>query len=114
MTATDIYNRYRALFTFKALNCKFLTKSLEMLEIKLPPAGLKSPFTVNHHPGTVEYIKERKCLQVKCANETFLEVFKLRVEGKKAMSAMDFNNGFLKKLNKSEIAFHSNKTAVCC
>lgn len=114
MTAQNIYNRYRALFTFKTLTCKFLTKSLELLEIQIPPATVKSTFSENHSAGSVAYIKDRKCLQVKCANETFLEVYKLRVEGKKAMSAMDFNNGFLKKLPKAEMEFHSNKTAVSC
>ncbi|KAI8123012.1 hypothetical protein FF38_11658 [Lucilia cuprina] len=114
MTAQDIYNRHRALYTFKALTCRFQTKSIEILEVKLPPATVKSTFSISSPPGSVEYRRERKCLQVKCAKETFVEIFRLRVEGKKAMNAIDFNNGFLKKLSKSEMEFYCNKTAVSC
>ncbi|XP_065367876.1 methionyl-tRNA formyltransferase, mitochondrial [Calliphora vicina] len=114
MLAQDIYNRHRALFTFKALIAKFQTKSVEILDAKLPPSTLKSPFSMESPHGALEYCKERKCLQVKCAKDTFVEVFLLRIEGKKAMKAIDFNNGFLKKLPKEEMKFHCNKLAVSC
>lgn len=114
MTSQDVYNRHRALYSFKVLSSKFLKKSIELLEVNLPPASVKNPFTQESPPGSVEYHKERKCLYVKCANNTFVEVTKVRVEGKKAMSAIDFNNGFLKKLSKTEMEFCCNKTAVSC
>lgn len=114
MSSQDIYTRYRALFTFKVLTSKFNTKSIELLDIRLPPSLLKSPFEEESPPGSVEYHKERKCLHVKCAHNTFVEVFQLRIVGKKVMNAIDFNNGFLKKLPKTKREFYCNKTDIYC
>ena len=114
MSSQDVYNRHRALYSFKVLSSKFLKKSIELLEVNLPHASVRNPFTQESPPGSVEYHKEHKCLYVKCANNTFIEVTKVRVEGRKAMSAIDFNNGFLKKLSKTEMEFYCNKTAVRC
>lgn len=114
MTAQDVYNRHRALYSFKALSSKFLEKSIELLEVSLPPVSLKTPFTQACAPGSVVYHKERKCLHVKCDNNSFIEITKVRIEGKRAMNAIDFNNGFLKKTCKTKMEFYCNKTAVNC
>ncbi|XP_013118630.2 methionyl-tRNA formyltransferase, mitochondrial [Stomoxys calcitrans] len=115
LTAAEVCNRYRALYGFKSLTSKFQMKTIELLELSMPPENsdqhLSKPLPA---PGFLTYHRERKCLRVQCANNTFVEVHRLRVEGKKAMSAMDFNNGFLKKLQKYEMEFQYNKTAVSC
>lgn len=55
MSAQDIYNRHRALYTFKALITKFQTKSVEILDAKLAPSTLKSPFSM----GSIIYYTDR-------------------------------------------------------
>lgn len=114
LTSLEVYNRYRALYGFKALTSKFQQKSIELLDISLPQEiSAGDSFKSDSSPGSLVYHYKRKCLRVQCANHTFIEVHRLRVEGKKAMSAMDFNNGFLKKLQTSKMEFHYNKV-VCC
>lgn len=69
---------------------------------------------VHQLPGTVEYIKSRKALCVYCADGKVVEVLKLKVDGKKVMSAVDFNNGFLKKATKNEKLFGEfNEVKIC-
>ncbi|XP_061400638.1 methionyl-tRNA formyltransferase, mitochondrial [Musca vetustissima] len=112
LTALEVFNRHRALYGFKSLTSKFQQKSIELLEISLP-AQTSATEGSSSSPGSLSYHYKRKCLRVQCANNTFIEVHRLRIEGKKAMSAMDFNNGFLKKLQSSEMEFQYNKV-ICC
>lgn len=56
--------------------------------------------------GCVEYDKVGKCLRVYCNDGNTIQVKRLGLEGSKSeMSAADFNNGFLKKVNQSERYF---------
>ncbi|XP_075145298.1 methionyl-tRNA formyltransferase, mitochondrial isoform X2 [Haematobia irritans] len=114
LSATEVHNRHRALFGFKSLTSKFQMKTIELLELDLPPPNTVQISNSMSSPGSLIYHKERKCLIVECAKNTFIEVYRLRMEGKKAMSALDFNNGFLKKLQKFEMEFQYNKSAVSC
>lgn len=115
MTGNEVYNRHRALYSFKTLMAKFQTKSIELLDIRMPSISTNQTFSnIVSSPGSLMYNKERKCLMVQCSNNTFIEVHRLRVEGRKAMTALDFNNGFLKKLQKCEMEFQYNKSAACC
>lgn len=75
---------------------------MKIVELRLREKEDSQSFRV---PGTVEYVKSRKALCVICADGNLVEVLRLKVDGKKVMSAADFNNGFLKKCCKDERLF---------
>lgn len=60
----------------------------------------------NHQPaGHLVFCKKSKKLLIICADNEFIEIKQLMIGKKKAMSAVDFNNGFLKKCNENERCF---------
>ena len=99
MSAKQIYDLYRALYSFKAVTAMWQnTTKIKFIELKLIEND--RPSEQIESAGSAEYIKSDKFLKVKCADGYHLAVYKLAVEGKKIMTAMDFNNGFIKKLDK--------------
>lgn len=97
MTAEHIYNLYRALFSFMSIQTKWQNVTVKFYEIS------KLPKTNHDHqkPGTVEYVKQGKFLKVTCIDGQCIGVHRLGMVGRKEMSASDFNNGFVKKLQSS-------------
>lgn len=106
LSASDIYRRHRALYGYKPLFTNFLDKQVQLLEIRLPEVPL--PIL---KPGHISFQRKRKSLLIGCAQDSQLEVLQLRVEGRKIMSAQDFNNGFLKQAK--SLQFTDNKLAAC-
>ncbi|XP_016973760.1 methionyl-tRNA formyltransferase, mitochondrial [Drosophila rhopaloa] len=102
LSAVDIYARYRALYSYRNLTTSFLDKQVQLLELRLPEKQL-----LIQKPGHFSYQKRRKSLLIGCAQESQLEVLQLRIEGKKPMSAQDFNNGFMKQAK--SLNFTDNK-----
>ncbi|KAH8330687.1 hypothetical protein KR067_006420 [Drosophila pandora] len=105
-TAFQIHTRHRALFGYKNLTTSFLEKHVQLLDIRLPDQSLPL-----QKPGNFSYHRKRKSLLIGCAEESQIEVLQLRIEGRKPMSAQDFNNGFLKQL--SSLNFGDNKLRAC-
>lgn len=95
LTAEQIYNRYRALYGYKNLTTKFENKSLHLLDVRLP-LGTQDKTTLMT-TGQLWFQRSSNSLLVVCAENTILEIHKLRLEGRKAMTALEFNNGFLCK-----------------
>jgi len=81
-----------------------MDKQVQLLELRLPEKPL-----VVQEPGSFSYQRKRRSLLIGCAQESQIEVLQLRVEGRKPMSAQDFNNGFLKQARCLE--FTDNKLA---
>lgn len=106
MTSKEIYNRYRALYSFLQLNTTWHNSSVKFIEMSINNNQEKviigNPFYL---PGFVEFSKNEKCLKVLCKDGYYLNISKIKVEGKKVMSAIDFNNGFLKKCPKDQRYF---------
>lgn len=94
MNADHIYNLYRALYSFMAITTKWQNVAVKFLEIS------KLPATNHDHQkcGTVEYIKAGKYLKITCVDGQYIAVHRLGIGGRKTMSASDFNNGFIKKV----------------
>ncbi|KAH8332346.1 hypothetical protein KR074_001454 [Drosophila pseudoananassae] len=105
-TALQIYARHRALFGYKNLTTIFLEKQVQLLDIRLPDKSLPL-----QKPGNFSFHRKRKSLLIGCAEESQIEVLQLRIEGRKPMSAQDFNNGFLKQA--SSLNFEDNKLRAC-
>ncbi|KAH8243315.1 hypothetical protein KR032_006484 [Drosophila birchii] len=107
LSASDIYRRHRALYGYKPLTTTFQDKQVQLLEIRIP--AVPSPIP---KPGRFSFQRKQKSLLIGCAQESQLEVLQLRVEGRKIMSAQDFNNGFLKHGN-SFLQFTDSKIVAC-
>lgn len=109
LTAKQIFNRFRALYGFKHLNVRFEGRSIHLMELRLPAEINSSVLPPNCPPGGFIYQRQQQSLLVRCAEQTDLEILMLKIEGKKPMSALQFNNGYLKKLKNTEMLVFANK-----
>lgn len=100
-SSEQVYNLFRSLYSYKELTTKFKNVVVKILELRLG----EREGAANQLPGTVEYVKSKKVLSVYCSDGRVVEVLKLKVDGKKVMSAVDFNNGFLNKCSQKEKMF---------
>jgi len=106
MSASDVFNLYRSLYTFKNLSTCFNDQVVKLIELRFEPNSSSSNDTDDEKHGEtpvglITFCKKTKRLLVKCADESFIEVVQLSIGKKKAMSAVDFNNGFLRKCSAS-------------
>lgn len=106
MSATEVFNLYRSLYSFKQVTTIFNKETVKLTEIAPCSNDLKRDLS-DSEPGQIEYCKKSKQLLVKCADDSLVELRQLMFGKKKAMSASDFNNGFLKKLSKSDCRFQT-------
>lgn len=106
MSSTNVFNLYRSVYSFKHLVTSFNDEIVKLIEIAKCPKEIPEDLRTSQ-PGQVEYCKKSKMLVVKCADESFIEIRHLMISGKKVMSASDFSNGFLKKLQRSKRMFLS-------
>lgn len=104
MTARHIYNLYKALYSFKWLITYWHKRRVKIREMDLN-LHIKET-NVYKQPGYIEYDKRNQCLRVHCNDGSSICVKRLGIEGKKSdMSAADFNNGFLKKVDQTQRYF---------
>lgn len=102
MTSVEIFNLYRSLYSFRNITTSFNNDPVKLIGIAKvsETEGIE-----NRQPGHVVFSKKSKQLLVKCADASYLEIRQLSFGKKKAMSAADFNNGFLKKLKECDRRF---------
>lgn len=98
-TAGDVYNLQRALKSLQSLKTMWNSVPIKLFDIAIWPEIREC-----RSPGYVEYSRKHKLLIVECANKTWISVQRVGVQGKKVMSAADFYNGFISKLDKNTIA----------
>lgn len=99
MTALQVHDLYRSLYSFKHLLSKFKNEPIKILEIS--KIDQKSDHMAAGH---LKFLWETKKLIVTCCDGNSIEIVKLSI-GKKVMSARDFYNGFLSKISESERKF---------
>lgn len=102
MTAREVFNLYRALYSFKSPRTTWHERKLRLIELK---ESSQSNATKLSAPGAVEYDRKEKCLRVRCVNQTTILISKLQLEGKRVFTANEFNSGFLKKVPENERFF---------
>lgn len=102
MTAKDVHNLYRSLYSFKFVTTYWHQEPVKLKEISFD-ASL--PEEAQHEPGTVKYSHKLKCLKVSCADGRTVQVLSVGIAKKSKMSARDFYNGFLNKRPESERRF---------
>lgn len=90
MTALEVYDLYRSLYTFKQLQTTFKNETVKILEIS------KIDSDEHMSAGHLKFLWKSKKLVVTCCDGKCIEILKLSV-GKKVMNARDFYNGFLSK-----------------
>lgn len=103
MSAEQIYNLYRAMYSFKPVTTRWQQHLVKLIEMR---KDSNEEFRSDRRPGSVEYVKSDKILKVVCSDGSCIIVTKLGLEGKKIMSAADFNNGFIKRATANH-CFHS-------
>jgi methionyl-tRNA formyltransferase len=110
MSAKDVFNLYRSLYSFKPLLTTFNTDPVKIIELDID-FNSRDKENCNLSPaGTIEYSKLENCLKVTCADHTGqrVRIFKLSMSKKKVMSAMEFYNGFLSKVPAGERCFNKS------
>jgi methionyl-tRNA formyltransferase len=85
-TAVEIHNRLRGFQPWPGAYTRFRGKTLKLVAVK--PAGAASDLAI------AELRVEGDKLLAGCGNGTALELFQLQPEGKKAMTAREFLNGY--------------------
>ncbi|XP_062127220.1 methionyl-tRNA formyltransferase, mitochondrial isoform X1 [Drosophila sulfurigaster albostrigata] len=108
----EIYARYRALYGFKCLTTSFLDKQVQLLTVRKPKSQAQLNLPRFLLPSHFVFHRGLKSLIIGCAQGTAIEVTQMRIEGKKPMSALDFNNGFLKQAVSRQ--FKQNTNAAYC
>lgn len=104
MTARHVCNLYRALYSFKWVTTFWHRRRVKIREIDLSSDITEKPNS-EKLSGCIEYDKANKCLRVYCSDGHFIRIKQLVLEGKSVMTAADFNNGFLKKVDPKERVF---------
>lgn len=103
MSARYVCNLYRALYSFKWLTTNWHKRRVKIKEIDLHCSNEVRPDKL---PGYVEYDRINKCLHAYCSDGMAIRIKRLGLEGKKSeMTAADFNNGFLKKIDQTQRYF---------
>uniref|UniRef100_A0A1B0D9Q0 Methionyl-tRNA formyltransferase, mitochondrial n=1 Tax=Phlebotomus papatasi TaxID=29031 RepID=A0A1B0D9Q0_PHLPP len=105
--ANEIFNIYRAYYSFKHLVTTWQEFSLKLLAISVRELSSSSQLTALREkpPGSFIFHKLERCLIVKCSQDTYLNILSVGIEGKRAMSALDFYNGFIRKRPKETYNF---------
>lgn len=84
-SAAEIYNQFRGLYVWPGIFTFWVDKRVKLLDIKTTEKNLE--------PG--KFIAENGKLFIGCGQNS-IEIFELQIEGKKAMDAKAFINGYLK------------------
>ncbi|XP_053954217.1 methionyl-tRNA formyltransferase, mitochondrial [Anastrepha ludens] len=109
ISAEQLHRRFRALFGFKHLNTRFQNKIVQLVDVKLPVLQETPAYLNNGECGKFMYDRKRRCVLVRCAGDSYIELHQLRVEGKRVMTAMEFNNGFLKEMKSTQPLLFTSK-----
>lgn len=109
MNAQNVYDLYRALYSYKPITTQWQNRPVRLIEIQLSNNNNNKIDKIENHqsiiiPGSFEYDRSKKCIRIQCVNDNgqSIDVYKLAIEGKRIMTAEQFNNGFIKKIKLSK------------
>ncbi|XP_063911518.1 methionyl-tRNA formyltransferase, mitochondrial-like isoform X1 [Zophobas morio] len=95
MTSQEIYNLARALDGIFHVQTTWSGTLVKLINIEKAENDINE--NENSQPGRVHYDKQNKVLRILCCDNQFITVEKVGVVGKKIMTSVDFNNGYIKK-----------------
>lgn len=100
MSAQQVYNLYRALYSFKRLQTSWLGQhTVRIVELRPTDAATAPEGPAIHRPpGSVEYCRRTRELRVWCADARTVSVLRLSVAGKRTFTASEFSNGYMRQL----------------
>lgn len=106
-----MYNQFRALNHIFSLTTTWFGIPIKLLHVELDYISGLNPENVANMkklkienkaiPGLVEYSSQRNVLRIQCNDRNWICVNRVLVSGKKKMSASQFFNGFLSKIENS-------------
>lgn len=102
MTAKQVYDLYRSLYSFKSPTTLWNKDVVKLKDMRLCRSDNSCEFSV---PGKIRYSWKQRIMTVACADNKEIEILKIGIGQKSGMSATDFNNGFVKNVNESERKF---------
>ncbi|XP_026467421.1 methionyl-tRNA formyltransferase, mitochondrial-like [Ctenocephalides felis] len=108
-TAEQIYNLHRAVYNLYALTTNWQGVSIKLFGcnicnhtdfvIKNIQKSGNDKSSIVPSPGYVTYNKSDKMLYVMCKDSSYVTFDSVRLLNKKTITAQDFNNGFMKKID---------------
>jgi methionyl-tRNA formyltransferase len=101
MSAEEIYGRHLALAHIHPLQTSWRGQPLKLLECSIAE-------TQDGVPGTVTFDWKQRQLIVSCKDSSAVKVNRVKLPNKPAISAVDFLNGYLKKLCKNMWRFNDD------
>lgn len=100
MSASEVFDLHRAVYSFKSIMTSFKGEQVKLLEVARSSDSSQQQFIAGH----IKFLWKSKKILVGCSDGRAIEVGKLSLS-KKTMSAKDFNNGFLSKISDDEKKF---------
>jgi methionyl-tRNA formyltransferase len=103
MDAREVFDLYRALYSYKHVLSTFKNEPVKLLEVKISSDSEQQQ--QQQHAGLIIFCRKSKKLLVQCKDGGgCIEISKLLI-GKKVMTPADFNNGFLRNIKEAERKF---------
>lgn len=101
MSSIHIRNLYRALYSTKWITTHWHGKRIKIRGIDLTPTAGTGFRLLNDlkRPGGLVYDRIKKCIHVCCADGQFIRINSLQVDGRQPINAVDFNSGYMKKID---------------
>uniref|UniRef100_A0A8D8MME1 Methionyl-tRNA formyltransferase, mitochondrial n=1 Tax=Culex pipiens TaxID=7175 RepID=A0A8D8MME1_CULPI len=103
MSAREVYDRFRALYSYKPLTTRLGAELVKVFRVSCDGevGGGEEDFV----PGEIRFCRKSKRLRVRCGDGKMVCVEQLSIGGKKVMSGQEFYNGFLSKLDPVQRVF---------
>ncbi|CAH4035778.1 methionyl-tRNA formyltransferase, mitochondrial [Pieris brassicae] len=107
MTATQVYNLYRATYSLHPLKTTFRGKPMKLFNAFL----IKNQTEYEKKPiGSLEYCKNTDAIRILCKDNKYVYFKSLRILGKREITALDFYNGYIKNVSLDKRKFVVSST----
>ncbi|KAJ8733270.1 hypothetical protein PYW08_001568 [Mythimna loreyi] len=108
MTAVEVYNLFRAIYSLYSLTTTFKDKQMKLFDAFLHDDKIDHS---DKPVGTLEFNAETNAIRILCKDRRYIYFKSVRIVGKRQISALDFYNGYIKNvpLEKRECTVSRNQ-----
>lgn len=99
LSSNEIIALSRALYNLYPITSNWNNVPIKLLDIDFNPVLADINKNAIVSPGFVKYDKKLQRLLIYCSDNKCISVKNVGLSGKKPMTAKDFNNGYIKKVN---------------